>query len=171
MHILSQPALKAKGIRNAWLGSWVSSTPHFFSSSAAFLFLLQARRELDRGGGRRVTVRLADVGMQGSQVGGGGGGNAREFLPGTRWHSWPVGCFYICLISPDFFRMCDLLFTSQLQRGAKVSEAGSHPENMTIVESKSLSLTGTAPVPNMLVCNGLFTWPVVMLVAALFLKM
>lgn len=39
MHILCQGALKAKGIRNAWLGSWVSSAPYFFSSSPTFVSL------------------------------------------------------------------------------------------------------------------------------------
>lgn len=37
MHILCRGALKAKGIRNAWLGSWVSAAPYFFSSSPTFL--------------------------------------------------------------------------------------------------------------------------------------
>lgn len=45
MHILCQGALKAKGIRNAWLGSWVSSAPYFFSSSPTFVSLQGQKKQ------------------------------------------------------------------------------------------------------------------------------
>lgn len=45
MHILCQGALKAKRIRNAWLGSWVSSVPYFFSSSPTFVSLQGTRQK------------------------------------------------------------------------------------------------------------------------------